>query len=75
MITTSTGPTADKRLGQVGVQVRPVDPRRIEHNPGIDRGDQFDQALIGEPGNPFGVNLSEPAHPDEDEPGGSSGRA
>jgi hypothetical protein len=46
-----------------------VDGRRIQYDSRIDGRDQFDEALIGEPSDPLGVDLSIAAYADQNEAG------
>ena len=67
---------ADRGQGlvQIGVQVRAVDDRRVQDDSRVDGGDQLDQTLVGEPGDPVGVDLAEPAYADQDQACGRGNR-
>ena len=56
-------------LAQVGVQVGPVDDRRVHHDSRVDGRDQLDQALILQASDPLGVDLPEPPNADQDQAG------
>ena len=59
---------------EVGVQVRAVDDRWVQGDARVDGGDQLDQALVRQPGDPGGVDLAEPAYADQDQAGGRGNR-
>ena len=56
-------------LAQIGVQIYAVDGGWVEDDAGVDGRNQFDEALIREPGDPLGVDLPEPSYADQDEAG------
>lgn len=60
-----------QRPGQVRVEVRAVDHRRVQDDTGVDGRHQLDETLVGEPGDPVRVHQAEPAYADQDHPGRS----
>ena len=56
-------------LRQIGVQIHAVDGRRIHDDSRVDGRDKLHSALVGEPGDPFGVDLPIPADADQNEAG------
>ena len=56
-------------LRQIGVQIHAVDGRRIHDDSRVDGRDKLHSALVGEPGDPFGVDLPIAADADQNEAG------